>query len=218
MNFKKEYEKAFADISAGDDFKKQLEKELNNAASPRRRYTPYMGVLAAAALAIMVGAVHYTGVFRDGEEIHSAEESLVAKESSSAEGNKDIHIQPSLGAEGGNGDGQGLTFQPRASWCDGIESDAEKYDLFVALLDGEEVEAVYVSEEQGFAEDNALTDGELSELVDTLNGAVAIETATESAVKYYKVVLTEDRTIIFQIWNEEFVRIAGVETVYRLQK
>ena len=146
MNFKKEYEKAFADISAGDDFKKQLARELNSAASPRKRYTPYVGVLAtAAALALMVGAVHYIGVFRDTQGSQSMEESLVAQESNSAEGNTDINVQPSLGAEGGNDDVQGQTFQPQASWCVGVEGDDEKYELFVELLSGEAVETVHVS-------------------------------------------------------------------------
>lgn len=217
MNFKKEYEKAFADISAGDDFKKQLEKELNNAASPRRRYTPYVGVLAtAAALAIMVGVVHYTGVFRGAEGLSDVEESLVAQESSGVEGNKDIQFQPSLGAEGGIVDAPGQTFQPQASWCAGVESDAEKYELFVELLGS--AEAVYVSAEQGFTEENVLTDEELSELVETLSGAIAVENAMESNVKYYKAVIAEDRTIVFQIWNGKFVRIAGVETIYQLQR
>lgn len=219
MNFKKEYKKAFTDISAGDDFKKQLEMELNNAAAPRRRYIPYAGVLAtAAALAIVVGVVHYTGVFRGAEDSQGIGESLVAQESSGVEADKDINVQPSLGAKGGNADAQGQTFQPRANWCAGVESDAEKYDLLVELLGSGEAEAVYASAKQGFTEDNVLTDEELLELVATLSGAIAVENATESDVKYYKAVLTEDRTIVFQIWNGEFVRIAGVETIYQLQR
>ncbi|MBE5864721.1 MAG: hypothetical protein E7292_00730 [Lachnospiraceae bacterium] len=219
MNFKKEYEKAFADISASDDFKRQLAKELNSAASPRKRYTPYIGGLAvAAAVALMVGAVYSTGIFRDAQGAQDMKESLVAQESSGVEGNKDIIVQPSLGAEGGNNDAYGQFYASSASWCAGVESDDEKYELFVEFLSGEETEALYASSEQGFTDDDLLEAGQIAELAEQLVGAVSAENATETNVMYYKAVLKDDKTIVFQIWDEEFVRIAGVDTVYRILK
>lgn len=219
MNFKKEYEKAFADISASDDFKRQLAKELNSAASPRKRYTPYVwGLAAAAAVVLMVGAVYSTGIFRDAQGSQGMEESLVAQESNSVEGNKDIDIQPGLGAEGGKSDAYGQFYASSASWCAGVEGDDEKYELFVEFLSGEETEALYASSEQGFTDDDVLEAGQISELADKLKGAVPAENASETNVMYYKAVLKGDINIVFQIWDEEFVRIAGVHTVYRILK
>ena len=51
----------------------------------------------------------------------------------------------------------------------------------------------------------------------TLGSAAPVENATESNVKYYKAVLKDERTIVFQIWNGEFVRVAGVGTIYQIQ-
>ena len=219
MNFKKEYKKAFTDISASDDFKKQLEQELNHAASSKKRYTPYVGVLAtAAALALVVGAVYSTGIFRDAQGMPDKKESLVAQENNGVENSTDIQIPSSLGADGGNKDIQGQSFAPSATWCDGVESDAAKYELFVELLSSEDVEAVYASETQGFEGVNPLEEAAVEELAEDCKDAIPVESATEDNVKYYKAVLKEGKNIIFQIWNEKYVRIAGVGTIYQIQE
>lgn len=216
MNFKKEYEKAFADISAGDDFKKQLAGVMNQQKSVRSFPVRAVGmVAAAAALALVVGAVYMTNVGSKGGS--GNQEHLVAQESSAANGNQDMNVQPEFKAEGENSGAVGQSFTPTASWYAGVESDAEKYELFVELLGSAEVEALYASDEQGFEEDDLLEPGKQAELAEMLKDAVAVENATESNVKYYKAVLTENRTIVFQIWDEEFVRVAGVNTVYNIQ-
>ncbi len=216
MNFKKEYEKAFADISAGDDFKKQLAGVMNQRKSVRSFPVRTVGIVAsAAALALVVGAVYLTNV--DSKSGGAAnQEHLVAQESSGANGNQDGNLQTEFQA-GANDTLPGQSFTPTASWCANVESDAEKYELFVELLGSAEVEALYASDEQGFGEEDLLEAGKQAELAEMLSGAVAAQNATESNVKYYKAVLAEDRTIVFQIWNEEFVRIAGVSTVYRIE-
>lgn len=215
MNFKKEYEKAFADISAGEDFKKQLAGVMNQRKSVRSFPVRAVGMAAAAAaMALVVGAVYLANV--DSKSGGAAnQEHLVAQESSGVNSNQDGNMQTEFQA-GANDTLTGQSFTPTASWCAGVESDTEKYALFVELLGGGEVEALYASDDQGFGEEDLMDAGKQAELAERLNGAEAAQNATESNVKYYKAVLTEDRTIVFQIWNEEFVRIAGVSTIYRL--
>ncbi len=201
MNFKKEYEKAFADISADDTFKKQLADELKKPSASRFSFKPYAGVLAtAAALAVMVGAVHYTGVLPDDGASHDTQESVVVQKGLDVGEYTDMLTSPDSKADGEN-----------------KEADDETYALFVSLLAGDELEALYCSEEQDFTEEDILDAQQVERVADKLAGAVSAVDGEKVNVKYYKAVLEDNRTILFEIWDEEYISIAGIENIYKMK-
>ena len=218
MNFKKEYQKAFADISADEAFKKSLVNEMNHPKAPRSKIKPYVGMLATAAvLALMVGAVYRTGVTYDTKEpVQSVEESSVVQPETPVK--EELEIPSGVKADGDFAESMAQTFTPRSEWCVGATSDEEKVGMFLELISGEDLESLYCSDKPGFDENNVVSDGQVKALAETLSETVATEAAEEKNVIYYKAVLKDEKVIVFQIWNGEYLRIAGVDTIYKIEK
>ncbi len=218
MNFKKEYQKAFADISADEAFKQRLAKEMNQAKAPRSKWKPYVGMLAtAAALALMVGAVYRTGVAYDTKEpMQSGEESQVVQQNTPVK--EEIEIPSGVKADGDFAASLAQTFTPRNEWCSGAENDEERLDMFLDLISGEDLERLYCSDKQGFDESDVVSDGQVEALAEKLLKTVATESFEEKNVTYYKAVFKDGQVIVFQIWNGEYLRIAGVDTIYKIEK
>lgn len=217
MNFKKEYQKAFADISADEAFKKRLAKEMNHPKAPRSKIKPYVGMLAtAAALALMVGAVYRTGVtYETGEPEKATEESNIAQTNTSVK--EELEVPSGVKADGDIAQSLAQTFTLQSDWCKGVETDEDKLDLFLDRIAGEDLERLYYSDKPGFTEDNTMSAGQVEAMAETLSNVVATEDAEEENVTYYKAVLKDETVIVFQIWNGEYLRIADVDTIYKIE-
>jgi len=218
MNFKKEYEKAFADISADEAFKKRLVNEMNHAKAPRSNIKPYVGVLAtAAALALMVGAVYRTGVTYETKESNPAlEESLVAQESSAEK--EELELPSGVKADGDLAESLAQTFKPHSDWCQGMESDEEKLNMFLDLIMGEQLEKLYCSDKPGFTEEDIVSDKQVETLGEKFSEIVVAQDVKEESITYYKAVCKDEKEIVFQIWNGEYLRINGIDTIYKIEK
>ncbi len=218
MNFKKEYQKAFANISADEAFKKSLVNEMNHPKAPRSKIKPYVGMLATAAvLALMVGAVYRTGVTYDTKEpVQPVEDSSTVKQDTPAK--EELEIPSGVKADGELAESLAQTFTPRSEWCSDMESDAEKIDMFLDLISGEDLQSLYRSDKQGFDEGDVVSGEQVEALTEKLTKIVATESSEEKNVTYYKAVLKDGQVIVFQIWNEEYLRIAGVDTIYKIEK
>lgn len=218
MNFKKEYQKTFADISADEAFKKRLANEMKSEKSPRRKIKPYVGMLAtAAALALMVGAVYRTGVTYETKEQDLPVEDSSTTQENSAE-RETLEIPSGVKADGDLAESLSQTFKPHSDWCKDAETDEEKLDMFLDLVLGGRLEQLYCSDNPGFSEDDIVSDKQLKVLEEKFSKIVVAQDAKEENVTYYKAVCTDEKEIVFQIWDGEYLRINGIDTIYKFEK
>lgn len=227
MNFKKEYEKAFSDISAGDEFKKQLVKEMKQKESVKTFPVRPVGMLAAAAaLALMVGAVYVANVDSNAPGTKEQEQ-LVAEQSSpsdakdlengNSETDQKLDIDNQVLAQG-NGENVYPQFDLKDSaWFGDLETDEDKVNKFAEICASDEVEALYSSPKKEFGETDKVDAAELALISDRIQEP-AESPATTSDVQYYKVVLKSGKTIVFEVWDNSYIKIAGVESVYGLSR
>lgn len=227
MNFKKEYEKAFSDISAGDEFKKQLVREMKRKESVKVFPARAAGMLAAAAaLALMVGAVYVANVDSNAPG-NQGKEQLVAEqggqtdekdlESSNPKEDQTLDVDNQILAQG-NGENAYPQFDLKDSaWFGDLQSDADKVNRFAEICSSDEVETLYSSSKKEFGEADKCDVAELKLISDRIQDP-AESPATTSDVQYYKVVLKNGKTIVFEVWDTSYITIAGVESVYSLSR
>lgn len=224
MNFKKEYEKVFTDISAGDDFKKQLANEMNRQKNVRIFPVRTLGMLATvAALALVVGAGYIANVNSkiDGSGV-GAEENPVVKESSplpeSAEAlsDTDIDINKKVLAQGDGESNYSQFHIADAAWYGDADSDAKKLGKFVEIMSGEGVDTLYCSDDRTFSDDDIVSVNQAELIADRVEETVAISSDEAGSVQYYKAVLTDGKTIVFEIWDGSYIKISGMEAIYEL--
>ncbi len=211
MNFKKEYEKAFSDISAGEDFKKQLAEQMNQEKKVRSFPIRTVGtVVAAAALVLVVGAVYLTGVSSDTGKDKPGE-NLVASESQP--------VQENAGQVLAQGDDANTYPQFQVgdlAWFGNASDDAQKIQKFVELSGTDTVKEVYSSKDQDFTSEDLTENAAYARIAERVTDPATGADAPAQTIQYYKVVLTDNKTIQFEVWDESYLKIAGVETIYQL--
>lgn len=230
MNFKMEYEKAFADISAGDDFKKQLANEMNRQKSVRTFPMRTVGMLAAAAaLLLVVGAVYLSNVNGkiDGAGV-DPEESLVAQGNEPSQGSEavqnseevvpdtTIDVDQEMLAQEGNGNDYSQFHIADSAWYGDAQSDADKLKVFVELMSADTVETLYCSDEQTYAEEDIVPVEQAKLIADRVEEAADASTIDANSIQYYKAVLKDGKTIVFEVWDSSNIKIIGMETIYGL--
>ena len=222
MNFKKEYEKAFSDISAGEDFKKQLVAEMNRGQKVRRFPIRTVGTVAVAAVVMLVvGTVYLRGVDSNSDP-KDVQESLVASQTQSPEESgesKPVEIWDGESQVLAQGDGEKTYPQFQVgdlAWFGDAQTDEEKVQKFTELAGTDAVQQVYSSTERELTDQNLTDNVAYTRIAERVTDpAVNVESPTQST-QYYKVVLADNKTILFEVWDASYLKITGVETIYQL--
>ncbi len=224
MNFKKEYQKSFAPVKADEEFKKSLIEEMNNATVPTAKRAPYIKVLAVAATALLlVGVGFLTGVLfsrneegSEGNNIAENPEIQNTIESDTAidfEGN--VLAQPGQEQDVTEFDVSGL------SWYGAAEDATEILEIFISLMEGEDLQAVHLASKDPEEESSKLSSKEVDALVEQLQEAEYVEIAASEMMNkeadFYRMDLTDGRKIIFFITEDGLLRLFDTGDIYRLE-
>ncbi len=224
MNFKKEYQEAFSEIKADEDFKKQLVKNLNEAKRPKRK-TSYAGILAAAAaLVIVVGAGIVTGIFvpNSSQEQSDVHGGMVANDNISditdEQGiSETVPITPGVAAGTDNSEMYMEMNFSDLSWYGKAENDEELLNTFISLVGGKSLDTLYCGTDNGDDGAVALSDAEIEALVASFDGAVAEDVAAEGSGKYYRAVFESGMNIRFVVYENGYLQLKDTGTMYKLK-
>ncbi len=215
MNFKDEYQKSFADIKADENFKQNLLAQMNME-KKRKRKPSYVGVLAAAAVMVLVVGVGFmTGILRgkDAGQTDGGENLIVDNASEPGE-----EMSVDLGNEVLAEQDMSETYMDMnfsgLSWYGAAETEEELLGIFVGYMEGDTLEKMYCTTEDTFGEDNLMSESETKALVEQF-GELSC-TDNESAVegKYYKAVFEDGLTIKFWISEDGFLKLQDTGAVF----
>lgn len=221
MNFKKEYQEAFSNIKADEDFKKQLAKTLNKAERPRWK-TSYTGMIAAAAaLVVVVGVGITTGILvtnspQEQSDVHGG---MVQNNSSDITDGQDVSevLPTTQGVAAGNSETYMEMNFSDLSWYGKAENDEALLDTFISLVGGETLDTLYCSADKGDDGAVALNDAEVDALIASFDGAVAEDVAAEGDGKYYRAVFESGMNIRFVVYENGYLQLEDTGSMYRLK-
>lgn len=223
MNFKKEYQEAFSDIKADEDFKKQLAKKLNEAERPGWK-TSYTGMIAAAAVLIVVVSVGIaTGVLvtNSSQEQSDVHGGMVQNDSSDITDGQDVSevlpTTPGVAAGTNNSETYMEMNFSDLSWYGKAENDEALLDTFISLVGGETLDTLYCGADNGDDGAVVLSDAEVDALIASFDGAAAEDVAAEGDGKYYRAVFESGMNIRFVVYENGYLQLEDTGSMYKLK-
>ncbi len=219
MNFKDEYQKAFSDIKADEAFKQNLLKEMKREKKRRKNYA-YVGVMAAAAVMLLVvGVTASTGILKGKQEpVPGDESSLVATGSSeSIEEKSEIMTGEVVAGQEEAGTHADMNFSS-LSWYGAADNEEELLEIFSGLLKGNTLKAIYTAKNEDYEEQSQLSDAETEILLERLSGLSCTETEYAGDSMYYKAVFESGVTIKFKISENGLLQLKDTGEVYLINE
>lgn len=216
MNFKKEYEKAFSQIKAEEEFKASLVKDMYTAQSSVKKNYVYGNLAVAAVIIILVMVRGYaTGSMYQKEDMQavSEEQSLAQND---IDENVDIDFHPGVAAQQGNMDSFTELDISGLSWYGAIENEEELLLILVELIDGDTLKALYHSDSADFTKESLMAEDEIQNLLEKLKSMVYTELDFVGSPQYYQAVFQDGMKIKFQISDKGYLFLEDTETVYCL--
>lgn len=213
MNFKDEYQKSFADIKADENFKQNLLAQMNME-KKRKRKPSYVGVLAAAAVMVLVvGAGFMTGVLNDKANPQTdGSDNLVASDVSQPGENVSVEFESQVVA------GQDMSYMDmnfsNLSWYGAAETEEELLDIFVGYMERDTLKHIYCTAEEDFKESDKMSDNEKEALVEQFSELSCTDKEYSGDGKYYKAVFEDGLTIKFWISEDGFLKLQDTGAVF----
>lgn len=221
MNFKQEYEKAFSDIKADENFKKNLVAMMDaeSKKTKKKKTSAYIGVLAAAAVMVLVIGVGFmTGVLRgktDQGELQ--DENQMVQNSSESQDNMSVDFNNEIVAGQDMSDTYMELNFSGLSWYGEAESDEELLTIFVSLMTGDDLDKIYCSNDDVFEENDLMKEEGVKKLVKRLRNAECTEKEYAGEGNYYKAVFKDGLTIKFRLSEQGYLMLQDTQTVYKIQ-
>ncbi len=239
MNFKDEYKRDFDNIKPDDAFKKSLVNQLNKKPVVRSYKRVYANMLAAAAALLLVVGVGYyakTGISSNSEFDYNADYEEITKADNEADfitnsetitkgddmaaGTENVTIETEEGTLSQFG---GLAETPGGiilyeNWYGDAVTDEEIYEVFVSLISGKNLDELYVSDSELFANNNLLSKTEMKEVIEIVSMGMPTDEEFEGDKTFYKAVLEDGTVIRFVISDAGYIRINGRSAVFKVEK
>lgn len=217
MNFKDEYQKSFSEIKADENFKRNLVAQMNME-KKRKKKPAYIGVLAAAAVMVLVvGAGFMTGVLRgksnpgvmpDGNQM--------VQDIPDSQGNVSVDFNNEMVAGQDMSESYVELDFSGLSWYGEAENDEELLDIFLTLMTGDTLDKIYCSGDDTFEENEQMKEAGVEKLVKRLQGAECTDEEYKGDGSYYKAVFEDGLTIKFWISEEGYLKLQDTKTVYEM--
>ena len=216
MNFKDEYQKAFSEIKADENFKQSLLAQMNME-KKRKRKPAYVGILAAAAVMVLVVGVGFmTGVLRgkDNSQTDGGENLIV---DNGAETTEDM----SVNFEGEVYAGQDMSETyvdmnfSGLSWYGDAKTDEELLEIFISYMKDDSLVSMYCTAEETIDENDIMSESEIETLVNRFSELSCTDEAYTGESKYYKAVFEDGLTIKFWMSEDGYLKLQDTETVFK---
>ncbi|MBQ8247338.1 MAG: hypothetical protein IJZ42_09415 [Lachnospiraceae bacterium] len=216
MNFKDEYQKAFSEIKADENFKQSLLAQMNME-KKRKRKPAYVGILAAAAVMVLVVGVGFmTGVLRgkDNSQTDGGENLIV---DNGAETTEDM----SVNFEGEVYAGQDMSETyvdmnfSGLSWYGDAKTDEELLEIFISYMKDDSLVSMYCTTEETIDENDIMSESEIETLVNRFGELSCTDEAYAGESKYYKAVFEDGLTIKFWMSEDGYLKLQDTETVFK---
>ena len=216
MNFKDEYQKAFSEIKADENFKQSLLAQMNME-KKRKRKPAYVGILAAAAVMVLVVGVGFmTGVLRgkDNSQTDGGENLIV---DNGAETTEDM----SVNFEGEVYAGQDMSETyvdmnfSGLSWYGDAKTDEELLEIFISYMKDDSLVSMYCTTEETIDENDIMSESEIETLVNRFGELSCTDEAYTGESKYYKAVFEDGLTIKFWMSEDGYLKLQDTETVFK---
>lgn len=216
MNFKDEYQKAFSEIKADENFKQSLLAQMNME-KKRKRKPAYVGILAAAAVMVLVVGVGFmTGVLRgkDNSQTDGGENLIV---DNGAETTEDM----SVNFEGEVYAGQDMSETyvdmnfSGLSWYGDAKTDEELLEIFTSYMKDDSLVSMYCTAEETIDENDIMSESEIETLVNRFSELSCTDEAYAGESKYYKAVFEDGLTIKFWMSEDGYLKLQDTETVFK---
>lgn len=217
MNFKDEYQKAFQDIKADENFKQNLAAQMN-IEKKRKRKPSYVGVLAAAAVLVLVLGVGFmTGILRGTANRENVpQDGYVAQSSEEPKDDKDIDFDGEMLAGQDMSDSYVDMSFSSLSWYGEAETEEELLSVFVTLLCGDTLEKMYCTTEESFDESARMSQAETEAVLKELQNLSCTEKEFAGESKYYKAVFKDGLTVKFWISDEGCLKLQDTGAVFEI--
>lgn len=215
MNFKDEYQKAFSDIKADEAFRQKLLKEMKREKKRRKNYA-YVGVMAAAAVMLLVvGIAVSTGILKGRQEPVPDEGLPIATtgSSQSVEEGSEIMTGEVVAGQGESGTHADMDFSS-LSWYGDADDEEELLEIFSGLIKGNTLKAIYTAMDESYEEQSQLSDEESRILLERLGGLACTEAEYTGNSTYYKAVFESGVSIKFKISENGLLQLKDTGEVY----
>ncbi len=217
MNFKDEYQKAFQDIKADENFKQNLAAQMNME-KKRKRKPSYVGVLAAAAVMVLVLGVGFmTGILRGtANQGNVAQDGYVAQNSEESKVDSDINFSgETLAGQDMSDSYVDMSFSS-LSWYGEAETEEELLSVFVALLCGDTLEKMYCTTEESFSDNSLMSQEDTEDLLKQLQNLSCTNKEFAGESKYYKAVFEDGLTVKFWISDDGYLKLQDTGAVFEI--
>ncbi len=220
MNFKQEYEKAFTDIKADENFKKNLVAMMDaeSKKTKKKKTSAYIGGFAAAAVMVLVIGVGFaTGILRGKmtQEPITDGADMVQDDVESVD-DVEIDLGNNIVAEQQMSDGYVEFNFSDLSWYGKAESDEELLDIFKTLMCGDALEMLYCTDKEQFDEASLMSANDTSVLLERVQAAVCTNAEFAGDSHYYKAVFEDGLTIKFWVSDEGYLKLQDTGAVYQI--
>lgn len=217
MNFKDEYQKAFQDIKADENFKQNLLAQMNME-KKRKRKPSYVGVLAAAAVMVLVLGVGFmAGILRGiTNQGNVAQDGYVAQNSEESKVDSGINFSGETLAGQDMSDAYVDMSFSSLSWYGEAESEEELLSIFVSLLHGDTLEKMYCTTEESFSDNSLMSQADTEDLLKQLQNLSCTNKEFAGESKYYKAVFEDGLTVKFWISDDGYLKLQDTGAVFEI--
>lgn len=217
MNFKEEYQKAFSDIKADENFKQNLVAQMNRE-KKRKKKPAYIGVLAAAAVMVLVLGVGFmTGILKGtGNQYTGDEEQFMAEKPDEFQKDDAVDFNHEIVAEQDMSDTYVDMNFSHMSWYGSAQNEEELLSLFVSMVCGDNLDRMYCTTGETFDENTLMTKAETKELVGSIHNLSCTEEEYAGESKFYKAVFKDGLTIKFWISDEGYLKLNDTGAVFEI--
>ncbi len=218
MNFKDEYQKSFSEIKADENFKKNLVAQMNME-KKRKKKPAYMGVLVAAAvMALVVGAGFMTGVLRGKSNPGTMPDgNQMVQDIPDSQGNVSVDLNNEMVAGQDMSESYVELNFSGLSWYGEAENDEELLNIFLTLMTGDTLDKIYCTDGDTFEETDLMKEAGVEKLVKRIQDAQCTEEEYSGVGSYYKAVFEDGLTIKFWISEDGYLKLQDTKTVYKIQ-